>query len=87
MDCPSCTKSETPVWALLGAAYTGLMTARQVGGMDMFYVYARHTKTGRENYVGAYDTEKEAVHKIASCYRIDAKTCQEDEYYYFLKKR
>lgn len=52
----------------------------------MFYVYARHINTGRESYVGAYDTEKEAVHKIANCYRIDAKNYQEDEYYYFLKK-
>lgn len=29
---------------------------------------------------------KEAVHKIANCYAIDAKTCQRDEFYYFIKK-
>lgn len=51
----------------------------------MFYVYARNINTGWERYVGVYDTEREAVHKIASCYRIDAKTCQEDEYYYFME--
>ena len=48
----------------------------------MFYVYARHIQTGKEQYIGSFDTEKEAVHKIAACYRIDARTCQEDEYYY-----
>jgi hypothetical protein len=52
----------------------------------MFYVYARHIQTGKEQYIGSFDTEKEAVHKIAACYRIDARTCQEDEYYYFLKQ-
>lgn len=53
----------------------------------MFYVYARHLKTGRENYVANYDTEQDAVHKIVQCYRIDTQTCQQDEYYYFMKQR
>lgn len=53
----------------------------------MFYVYSRHLKTGKENYINVYDTEQEAVNKIAQCYRIDAKTCQQDEYYYFMKQR
>lgn len=52
----------------------------------MFYVYSRQIKTGKEQYISSFATEEEAVHKIASCYRIDAKTCQEDEYYYFMKK-
>lgn len=52
----------------------------------MFYVYSRHIKTGKEDYVDSFYTEKEAVHKIATCYRIDASSCQEDEYYYFLKQ-
>lgn len=53
----------------------------------MFCVYARHIKTGIEQYVDSVDTEVKAVHKIAACYRIDAMTCQEDEYYYFIKER
>lgn len=51
----------------------------------MYYVYQRHLSSGREQYVCAFDTAKEAVHKIAACYRIDAQTCQQDEYYYFMK--
>ena len=52
----------------------------------MFYVYCRHLSSGREDFVGVYDTAKEAVHKIAQCYYIDAHSCQKDEYYYFMKK-
>ena len=51
-----------------------------------FFVYMRHIDSGRESYVGDYMTEKEAVHKIAFCYKIDARCCQEDEYYYFIKR-
>lgn len=52
----------------------------------MWYVYSKHLDTGREDYVGCYDTAKEAVHKIASCYAIDKTHCMEDEYYYFMKR-
>ena len=52
----------------------------------MWYVYYRHLSSGREDFV-VYDTAKEAVHKIAQCYYIDAHSCQKDEYYYFMKKR
>ena len=51
----------------------------------MYYVYQKHLSSGHEEYIGVYDSAKEAVHKIASCYRIDAQTCQQDEYYYFMK--
>lgn len=53
----------------------------------MFYVYSRYIKTGKEDYIGIYATEKEAIEKIASCYKIDYKICQQGEYYYFIKKR
>ena len=33
----------------------------------MWYVYYRHLSSGREDFVGVYDTAKEAVHKIAQC--------------------
>jgi|GluameStandDraft_1065615.scaffolds.fasta_scaffold02965_21 hypothetical protein len=52
----------------------------------MYYVYCRHLGTGRESFVNLYDTEKDAVSKIASCYAIDSQTCQQGEYYYFLMK-
>lgn len=51
----------------------------------MYYVYQKHLSSGREQFIGVYDSAKEAVHKIAVCYRIDAQTCQQDEYYYFMK--
>ena len=37
----------------------------------MWYVYCRHIGTGREDFIGIYDTAKEAVHKIAQCYYIE----------------
>lgn len=52
----------------------------------MYYVYSRHTGTGRESHIGVYSSEKEAVLKIANCYKIDASICQAGEYYYFIKK-
>lgn len=52
----------------------------------MYYVYSRHLASGREGYVGAYKSEKEAVLKIAQCYAIDARTYAAGEYYYFMKK-
>lgn len=54
----------------------------------MFYVYARHMRTGKEQMVNAaYEAEEDAIRKIASCYKIDEKLCQLGEYYYFMKKR
>lgn len=53
----------------------------------MWYVYMRHLDSGREEYVGCYETQKEAVHKIASCYLIDGRNkAMTDEYYYFMKR-
>lgn len=52
----------------------------------MFYVYSKHLSKGRECYIDTYKTAQEAVHKIAQCYRIDAKSCAQDEYYYFMKQ-
>lgn len=52
----------------------------------MYYVYSRHLDTGRESLLNTYDTEKDAVLKVASCYTIDSRMCQEGEYYYFIKK-
>lgn len=52
----------------------------------MWYVYLKHIISGREDFVGVYDTAKEAVHRIAQCYQIDKGSCQEDEYYYFMKR-
>lgn len=51
----------------------------------MYYIYQRHLATGREQYVGSYDTAKEAVRRIAALYHLDAQSCQQDEYYYFMK--
>lgn len=52
----------------------------------MWYVYMKHVVTGREEFVGTYDTPREAVCKIAECYRIDWNCCQRGEYYYFMKQ-
>lgn len=53
----------------------------------MFYVYSRHLDTGREAFVNVYATAKDAVHKIAQCYRSDVQSCQQDEFYYFMVQR
>jgi len=52
----------------------------------MYYIYCRHIKTGREQFVNTYETAKEAIEKIASNYNIDKQTCQFGEYYYFMKE-
>ena len=53
----------------------------------MYYVYSRSIISGREEFINIYDTEKEAIHKIASCYLIDSKSIgSKDCYYYFYKK-
>ena len=53
----------------------------------MFYVYSKHLKTGREEFVFCYETEKEAIEKIARNYNIDKDLCQLGEYYYFMQQR
>ena len=55
--------------------------------MDMFYVYSRHIDSGREDFVGIYDTMKKAVARIRFCYNSDAQCAMKDEYYYFVKKK
>lgn len=53
----------------------------------MFYVYSRNIKSGREEFVGIYNTEKDAIHRIAFLYKLDTEsTTHKDEYYYFYKK-
>ena len=52
----------------------------------MFYVYSRHMKTGKENFINIYQNAEDAVRKIANCYVIDAKLGQQGEYYYFMKQ-
>lgn len=56
----------------------------------MIYVYSRYIGTGpqrgREDFVQSYESESDAVKKIAQCYRIDSNTCQLGEYYYFMKE-
>lgn len=52
----------------------------------LFYVYARNVKTGKEDFVNAYPTVKEAIEKIASNYKIDKGLGQLGEYYYFYKE-
>lgn len=55
--------------------------------MSMWYVYMRHIDSGREEFVGVYDTAKEAVKKIALCYRVDDRNpAMTNEYYYFMKR-
>jgi hypothetical protein len=53
----------------------------------MFYVYSKHIKTGKEEFVNCYQTAQEAIEKIASNYNIDKRTFQFGEYYYFMKQR
>ena len=52
----------------------------------MFYVYCKHIKTGKEEFVSCYQTAQEAIEKIASSYNIDKRACQFGEYYYFMKQ-
>ena len=53
----------------------------------MWYVYSKYLKTGREDFINAYEDVNDAIHKIASCYNIDSRLCQLGEYYYFMVKR
>lgn len=53
----------------------------------MWYVYMKHIDSGRDSFIGVYNTAKEAVHMIAQCYLIDGRNkAMEDEYYYFMKR-
>lgn len=54
----------------------------------MFYVYARHIKTGKTEMVNStYATIQDAIKKIAANYRIDKDLGQLGEYEYFYKQR
>ena len=64
----------------------------------MFYVYCKHIKTGKEDFINCYETAQQAIEKIASNYNIDKNINQliedagfergyEGEYYYFMKQR
>jgi hypothetical protein len=54
---------------------------------DMWYVYSRHLKSGREDCVNrVYDTAEEAVKHIALCSSIDKDLHQLGEYYYFMRQ-
>ena len=52
----------------------------------MFYVYSKHIKLGKEEFISCYDTAQAAVEKIARNYNIDKELCQLGEYYYFIKQ-
>lgn len=52
----------------------------------MFYVYAKHVGSGKEHFIGVFETMKEAVGNIASNYKIDEQIGQKNEYYYFMKQ-
>ena len=53
----------------------------------MYYVYSKHLKTGKDDFINAYDNPEDAIRKIASNYKIDANLSQLGEYYYFMIKR
>jgi len=53
----------------------------------MLYVYLKVLKTGEERFINSYNTEVDAIEKIASCYKIDSRLGQLGDYYYFMKKR
>lgn len=55
--------------------------------MSGFYVYSRHIATGKEEYINAYRTAKEAIEKIAANYKIDKDLRRLGEYFYFYKER
>lgn len=54
----------------------------------MFYVYAKHIKTGKVQMVNSiYDTVEDAIKKIAANYKIDKDLGQLGEYEYFYNQR
>lgn len=54
---------------------------------DMFHVYSKNLKTGKEDFITTCDSPEAAVRKIASCYALDRAYDQLGEYYYFMKQR
>lgn len=53
----------------------------------MYYVYCKHIKAGKEEFINCYETAREAIEKIARNYNIDKGINQLGEYYYFMKQR
>ena len=53
----------------------------------MYYVYAKHIKSGREDFIKTYKNAEDAIHRIAKNYDIDKDLCVLGEYYYFMVKR
>ncbi len=52
----------------------------------MFYVYVRWIKSGREEFINTYNSEIDAIKKIAQNYKIDGELGDLGEHYYFYKK-
>lgn len=52
-----------------------------------YHVYSKHLTTKKENYLASFEKEKEAVNHCRTCYHIDEKSHQANEYYYFIKER
>ena len=53
---------------------------------EMWLVYCRHIKSGREEYVNQiFHTAEEAIEHIALCYSRDKEVNQLGEYYHFMK--
>ena len=60
---------------------------RIIGGLIMWYVYSRHIKSGKEQFVRmSFETASSAIKHIAKCYEIDKDLHQLGEYYYFMKQ-
>ena len=55
--------------------------------MSRYFVYMRNIATGKESYIMDYDTENEAVNKVAQCYIIDNRLYAAYENYYFIAKK
>lgn len=53
----------------------------------MYYVYSKHTKTGKEDFIRIFDTSEDAIRHIHRCYSVDSEIGQLGEYYYYMKKR
>ena len=53
----------------------------------MYYVYYEYIKTGRTEFVRAFDSHEDAINHISKCYNIDKQCCQLGEYYYYMTKR
>ena len=52
----------------------------------MFYIYRKHIKAGKKEFVTCYQTAREALEKIASNHNFDKRAGQFGEYYYFIKQ-